>query len=53
MVLLLYLVAGMSSRFGGNVKQMAIVGPEKETLIEYSVKQALHNKFNKIIFFNI
>lgn len=50
MVVLVYLVAGMSSRFGGNVKQMAIVGPEKETLIEYSVKQALHNKFNKIIF---
>lgn len=50
MVVLVYLVAGMSSRFGGNVKQMALVGPEGETLIEYSVKQALQNKFNKIIF---
>lgn len=50
MVVLVYLVAGMSSRFGGNVKQMAIIGPNGETLIEYSVKQALNNKFNKIIF---
>lgn len=50
MVALVYLVAGLSSRFGGNVKQMAIVGPNGETLIEYSVKQALMSPFNKIVF---
>lgn len=49
-VALVYLVAGMSSRFGGKVKQFARVGPEDETLIEYSLRQALKNDFSKIIF---
>ncbi len=41
----------MSSRFGGKPKQMAIIGPNNETLIEYSVNQALNScKFEKIIF---
>lgn len=50
MTILVYMVAGMSSRFGGNPKQMAIVGPNNETLIEYSLNQALTCKFSKIIF---
>ena len=50
MTVIVFLVAGMSSRFGGNPKQMAIVGPNNETLIEYSVNQALKAKFSKIIF---
>lgn len=50
MTIVVFMVAGMSSRFGGNPKQMAIVGPNKETLIEYSVNQALTCKFSKIIF---
>ncbi len=40
----------MSSRFGGNPKQMAEVGPNNETLIEYSVNQALTCNFSKLIF---
>lgn len=44
------MVAGMSSRFGGIPKQFAIVGPNNESLIEYSVNQALETPFNKIIF---
>ncbi|MBI2043752.1 hypothetical protein HYT24_00105 [Candidatus Pacearchaeota archaeon] len=48
---LLYMVAGMSSRFGGKIKQFAQVGPNGETLIEYSLDQALKtNSFDKIIF---
>ncbi len=48
---LLYMVAGMSSRFGGKIKQFAEVGPNGETLIEYSLDQALKtNAFDKIIF---
>lgn len=50
MVVIVYLVAGMSSRFGGKAKQMAKVGPNNETLIQYSVDQALNNPFNKLIF---
>lgn len=50
-VALVFLVAGMSSRFNGEVKQFARVGPKGETLIEYSLGQALKkNKFNKIVF---
>jgi len=45
-----YLVAGMSSRFGGKIKQFAKIGPNDETLIEYSLNQALKAGFNKIIF---
>lgn len=50
MVAIIYLVAGMSSRFGGKVKQMAEIGPNNETLIQYSVDQALKNPFSKLIF---
>ena len=50
MTIVVFMVGGMSSRFGGNPKQMAIVGPNNETLIEYSVNQALTCKFSKIIF---
>lgn len=45
-----YMVAGMSSRFGGKIKQFAKVGPNGETLIENSLKQAIKAGFNKIIF---
>lgn len=50
MVAIVYLVAGMSSRFNGRVKQMAIIGPNDETLIEYSVNQALTCPYSKLIF---
>jgi len=47
---IVYLVAGISSRFKGKIKQFAKVGPQGETLIEYSLKQALSAGFNEIIF---
>ena len=50
MVSVVFMVAGMSSRFGGKPKQMAIVGPNNETLIEFSVNQALTHSFDKLIF---
>jgi len=49
-IALVYLVAGISSRFGGKVKAFAKIGPNGETLIEYSMNQALKAGFNKIIF---
>lgn len=50
MVSIVYMVAGMSSRFGGKIKQFAKVGPNNETLIELSMSQAKKAGFNKIIF---
>jgi NDP-sugar pyrophosphorylase family protein len=47
---IVYMVAGISSRFGGKIKQFARVGPNGETLIEYSVKQAISAGFDHIVF---
>ncbi len=48
-VAIVYPVAGLSSRFGG-IKQFAKVGPNGESLIEYSLNQALKAGFSKIVF---
>jgi len=45
---IVFMVAGMSSRFGGRIKQFAQV-TETETLIEYSLNQAIKAGFNKIM----
>jgi hypothetical protein len=47
---IVFMVAGISSRFNGNIKQLSVIGPNKETLIEYSVNQALTSPFSKVIF---
>ena len=49
-IAIVYMVAGISSRFGGKIKQFAQVGPNNETLIEISMKQAMRAGFRKIIF---
>ncbi|MDO8528679.1 MAG: sugar phosphate nucleotidyltransferase [Nanoarchaeota archaeon] len=49
-IALVYMVAGISSRFMGKIKQFAKVGSNGETLIEYSLNQALLSGFTKIIF---
>lgn len=46
---LVVMAAGMGSRFGG-IKQLAAFGPNGETLLEYSVYDALRAGFSKIIF---
>jgi dTDP-glucose pyrophosphorylase len=46
---LLVLAAGMGSRYGGN-KQLDIVGPSGETIIDYSIYDAIRAGFGKIIF---
>jgi NDP-sugar pyrophosphorylase family protein len=46
---LLILAAGMGSRYGG-LKQLDEVGPSGETIIEYSVYDAIQAGFNKIVF---
>lgn len=47
---LVILAAGIGSRFGGGIKQLAPVGPHNEIIMEYSIHDALKAGFNKIIF---
>jgi NDP-sugar pyrophosphorylase family protein len=49
-IALVYLAGGISSRFGGKMKQFAKVGPKGQTLLEYSLSQALPAGFTKIFF---
>ena len=49
-IAIVYMVAGISSRFGGEIKQFAEIGVNGESLIEYSLNQALPAGFNKIYF---
>lgn len=46
---LLVLAAGMGSRFGG-LKQIDPLGPAGETIIDYSVYDALRAGFDKVVF---
>ena len=47
---LLVMAAGMGSRYGG-LKQLDAVGPSGETIIDYSVYDAIQARFNKVVFF--
>ena len=46
---LLVMAAGMGSRYGG-LKQLDPVGPNGETIIDYSVHDAIRAGFNKVVF---
>ena len=46
---LLILAAGMGSRFGG-LKQVEPVGPSGETILEYSIFDAVRAGFGKVVF---
>lgn len=46
---LVVLAAGMGSRYGG-MKQLDRVGPSGETIMDYSVYDALQAGFNKVVF---
>lgn len=46
---LLVLAAGMGSRYG-SLKQMDGVGPSGETIIDYSIYDAIHAGFGKIVY---
>ena len=45
---LVIMAAGMGSRFGGGIKQLAPVGPNGEIIMDYSIRDALEAGFNKI-----
>lgn len=46
---LLILAAGMGSRYGG-IKQMDSFGPNGETIIDYSIYDAIRSGFGKVVF---
>ena len=46
---LLVLAAGMGSRYGG-IKQLAHLGPSGETIMDYSVYDAMQSGFGKVVF---
>lgn len=46
---LLVLAAGMGSRYGG-LKQMDGLGPNGETIIDYSIYDAVHAGFGKVVY---
>ena len=47
---LVIMAAGIGSRFGGGIKQLAPVGPSGEIIMDYSIHDALEAGFDKIIF---
>lgn len=48
--IIVYLAAGLSSRFGGKIKQFSKIGPNGESLIEISMNHAVNAGFSEIIF---
>ena len=47
---LVIMAAGIGSRFGKGIKQLAPVGPNGEIIMDYSIRDALEAGFNKIVF---
>ncbi len=47
---LVVMAAGIGSRFGGGIKQLAKLGPHGEIIMDYSVHDALEAGFDRIIF---
>ena len=46
---LVVMAAGIGSRFGGGIKQLAPVGPGGEIIMDYSIHDAIAAGFNKIV----
>ena len=46
---LVIMAAGIGSRFGGGIKQLAAVGPNGEIIMDYSIHDAIEAGFDKIV----
>ena len=46
---LVIMAAGIGSRFGGGIKQLAPVGLNGEIIMDYSIHDAIEAGFNKIV----
>ena len=49
-ITLVIMAAGIGSRFGGGIKQLAPVGPNGEIIMDYSIYDAMEAGFNKVVF---
>lgn len=47
---LVIMAAGIGSRFGAGIKQLELVGPSGEIIMDYSIHDALEAGFNEIVF---
>ena len=47
---LVVMAAGIGSRYGGGIKQLAAVGPSDEIIMDYSIYDALEAGFDKVVF---
>ena len=46
---LVIMAAGIGSRFGGGIKQLAPIGPNGEIIMDYSVYDAIEAGFDKVV----
>ena len=49
-VTLVIMAAGIGSRFGQGIKQLAPIGPNGEIIMDYSIYDAMEAGFNKVVF---
>ena len=47
---LIIMAAGIGSRYGKGIKQLAKIGPHDEIIMDYSIYDALEAGFNKVVF---
>ena len=47
---LVIMAAGIGSRFGGGIKQLEPMGPNKEIIMDYSIYDAMDAGFDKVVF---
>ena len=47
---LIVMAAGIGSRYGAGIKQLAKIGPSGEIIMDYSVHDALAAGFDKLVF---
>ncbi len=47
---LVIMAAGIGSRFGKGIKQLAAVGPSGQIIMDYSIHDAIEAGFNKVVF---
>ena len=48
--ILVVMAAGIGSRYGGGIKQLAAVGPNGEIIMDYSIHDAKEAGFDKVVF---
>ena len=52
-ITLVIMAAGIGSRFGGGIKQLAPVGLNGEIIMDYSIHDAIEAGFNKIVLLSV